>query len=600
MEVSGEDGGMDVEAIMQGDAYWDDVRGGWLDKVKVHEARMEEVGFMQREHLWDVVPRNQAAGHRIVSVRWVDTNKGTEERPEVRCRLVARDFNAGVDRDREDLFAATPPWELKRLLLSHAADREGGGVRKVMLVDVKKAHLYPPCREEVYIELPEEAGAGPAHVGRLRRMLYGLRAAAATWENHYASKLEEVGFKRGAATPVAFHHLGRGLNVVVHGDDFTFTGEDASLDWVLRHMKSWYQLKVRARLGPEEKDDKEAVLLGRIIRWHGWGITCEADPKYRQRIMAALGLTEDSKSLAAPGTREEDAKVEEAAAWMGEDTQYRAIVATVNYLATDQPDLQFASKEACRDMSAPSPQSWAKLKRIGRYLVGRTQAVWKFPWKKGPGSWRVTVDSDWAGDRATRRSTSGGIIRLGEHCLKTWSSTQSSPALSSCEAEYYAMVDGATRVLGLEEAARELGIVGTGVDLETDASAAKSYASRRGAGRIRHIEVKWLWLQKAVAEGRFRLAKVAGTENPADVLTKYKTLAEARELLRPVSVELVGRLSLGPAEENRGPSAIGWLHQGKSEENGDPTRDGWLRLGGTGRWADAVEEQEKERGHSGR
>ena len=109
MEVGGEDGGMDVEAVIQGNAYWDDVRGGWLDREKVHEARMEDVSFMQREHLRDVVPRSQATGHRIVSVRWGDAKKGTEERPEVRCRLVARDFKAGVDRVREDLFAATPP-----------------------------------------------------------------------------------------------------------------------------------------------------------------------------------------------------------------------------------------------------------------------------------------------------------------------------------------------------------------------------------------------------------------------------------------------------------------------------------------------------------
>ena len=78
--------GMDVEAVMQGGAFWDDVRGGWLDKDKVREARMEELTFMQKEHLWDVVPRSRAKGHRVVSVRWVDTNKGSPEAPEVRCR----------------------------------------------------------------------------------------------------------------------------------------------------------------------------------------------------------------------------------------------------------------------------------------------------------------------------------------------------------------------------------------------------------------------------------------------------------------------------------------------------------------------------------
>ena len=131
-------GGMDLEVVVQGGAaVWDDVRGGWLDKEAVRKARMEEVGFMEKEKLWDVVSREMAAGKRIVSVKWVDTNKGTEEAPEIRCRLVARDFNSG-DRDREDLFAATPPWELKRLLMSHAADRADGAVRKMLLIDVKR------------------------------------------------------------------------------------------------------------------------------------------------------------------------------------------------------------------------------------------------------------------------------------------------------------------------------------------------------------------------------------------------------------------------------------------------------------------------------
>ena len=86
------------------------------------------------------------------------TNKGTENKPEIRCRLVARDFR-GVAKDREDLSAATPPWELKKLLMSHAADRSNGKTRKMLLIDVKKAHLNSESTEDVYIELPEEVGA---------------------------------------------------------------------------------------------------------------------------------------------------------------------------------------------------------------------------------------------------------------------------------------------------------------------------------------------------------------------------------------------------------------------------------------------------------
>ena len=419
------------------------------------------------------------------------------------------------------------------------------------------------------MELPEEAGAKPDQIGKLDNWLYWFRPAAAAWENHYAGKLEEAGFVRGVSTPVSFYHPERDISLVVHGDDFTFVGEQEHLEWVIEQMKSWYQIKVRARLGPEEGDDKQAVLLGRIVRWHEWGISCEADPKYRRRILEALGLGEGSKCLSSPGVREEDGKDSGATKRLGEDKVYRGIVATVNYLATDQPDLQFASKEACRDMSAPDERSWGKLKRIGRYLLGRQQVVWQYPWKEGLGGWTVTVDSDWAGDRDTRKSTSGGIIRLGSHCIKTWSITQSSPALSSCEAEYYALVDGATRALGIRTAARELGIVSDElvVEAQTDSSAAKAYASRRGAGRIRHIEVRWLWLQQAVVEGRIRLTKLPGTSNPADILTKYKAFNDYREQLRAVSVEVVGNAPGHGREEI-----------------------GWLRLGSGIRWADAAVE----------
>ena len=82
-------------------------------------------------------------------------------------------------------------------------------------------------------------------------------------------------------------------------------------------MKDWYQIKVRTRLEPDEGGDNRAVLLGRILRWHEWGMSCEADPKYREHILEALGLQEASKCLNSPGTREEDGKGDGAIGKMG-------------------------------------------------------------------------------------------------------------------------------------------------------------------------------------------------------------------------------------------------------------------------------------------
>ena len=125
--------------------------------------------------------------------------------------------------------------------------------------------------------------------------------------------------------------------------------------------------------------------------------------------------------------------------------------------------------------------------------------------------------------------------------------------MSSCEAEYYAVVEGATRALGMQTAAKELGIGADDLVIQaaTDSSGAKSFASRRGSGRVRHIETKWLWLQHAVATGRFRMKKVAGVDNPADVLTKFLTHSDMKEKLKTVSVDVVGKGSEAPCREDQ-------------------------------------------------
>eukprot|EP00973_Karenia_brevis_P030300 4178106-Karenia_brevis.AAC.1 len=67
---------------------------------------------------------------------------------DVRSRMVARRFKVR-DRDRDDLFAETPPWEAKRLSMSRAMCRRADGRRRrLMSIDVKKAHLNADCRED--------------------------------------------------------------------------------------------------------------------------------------------------------------------------------------------------------------------------------------------------------------------------------------------------------------------------------------------------------------------------------------------------------------------------------------------------------------------
>ena len=105
------------------------------------------------------------------------------------------------------------------------------------------------------------------------------------------------------------------------------------------------------------------------------------------------------------------------------------------------------------------------------------------------------------------------------------------------------MVEGAPRGLGLRSMLGELGVVTGAVELLADSSAAKSFVSRRGLGKMRHVDVKFLWLQESVILGNVRVIKVHGECNPADLLTKYLEWARIQMLGALVGVEVVTNLS---------------------------------------------------------
>ena len=253
----------------------DDLSGKELDPKLVHDARKEEVSFMEGLGVWVASSRNECiemTGKEPVTTKWVDVNKGRDGEVLIRSRLVARDFKGKHEAHQFEVFAAMPPLEAKRLLFRMAmvegsigGDERRGRV-KLMFIDVKKAHLNGCLKsdEHAFVGLPDEAGGG---VAKLRRWLYGMRPAASAWEDDYAVNMGRVGLLRGRAAPTTFVHQERGLRLVVWGDDFTFLGREEDLKWIAKLMSEWYDIKIRAIVGPGAGDDKEVRILNRSVTW---------------------------------------------------------------------------------------------------------------------------------------------------------------------------------------------------------------------------------------------------------------------------------------------------------------------------------------------
>ena len=107
--------------------------------------------------------------------------------------------------------------------------------------------------------------------------------------------------------------------------------------------------------------------------------------------------------------------------------------------------------------------------------------------------------------------------------VKAWSRTQDAITLSSAEAELVALGKLAMEVLGVRSMCEEwrLSEPGQVSRLFADSSAALSIAKRQGAGKMRHINVKSLWLQEKAVQRILAYDKVRGEDNPSDGLTAH-------------------------------------------------------------------------------
>ncbi len=363
---------------------------------------------------------------------------------------------------------------------------------------------------------------------------------------------------------------------MVHGDDFVAVGKERHLQETQKALEEKYKLKVE-KLGAEKNDAKEIRVLNTVIRHTDDGLELEADPRHVELVVRELGL-ESARTTRTPGAKparkQLEKKTAEAqgeldipkpdrkpahpnppesrhpAAVEGENDEdgegpvlqatearrFRAVVARLNYLASDRPDVQFAVKEVARNMSSPRASHWPALRRIGMYLKGRPRLVLKYLWQKAVGTAVAYTDSDWAGCPKTAKSTSGGIVTLGGHLVKSYSRQQKTVALSSAEAELHAMVAASAETLGIIGLCRDMGMEIAG-EVYADSSAALGIAQRSGVGKVRHLRVQALWVQEVRCTGRLGYKKVLGTRNPADILTKHVPVELLDAHLQTLGVE---------------------------------------------------------------
>ena len=340
--------------------------------------------------------------------------------------------------------------------------------------------------------------------------------------------MQTIGFEVGKYNVSTYYHKSKKIRTLVHGDDFVSACSRPSAVWLKHKLQERFEIKTTI-IGHGIEDAKEGKVLNRVIRAVKEGFEYEADQRHGE-IMAKTLELEDARPVSTAGgdekpwLEEEESQALDAA----KATEYRALAARANYLASDRPDMQYSTKEVCRGMATPTVGDRRKLKRLTRFLVGRPRVVTRFAFQAQPGEIQGFSDSDWAGCKRTAKSTSGGVIMVGSHFVKSWSSTQKSITLSSGEAELVAAVKMAGELIGLTQLYQHWGVEVQG-KIWVDSSAAIGTIQRRGNGKLRHVRVGSLWIQEKVEEGELHVKKVHGEENPGDLCTTNLSVAKVEK-----------------------------------------------------------------------
>ena len=161
----------------------------------------------------------------------------------------------------------------------------------------------------------------------------------------------------------------------MHGDDFTNLGYKESLDWFRGEISKRYEVKFRARLGPEKGDDKSVRILNRIVSWTSEGIRYEADQRHAEIITKILGL-EGKKHIGTPGTKaanEKDEEGDDEPLGKREASTYRAITARGNYMSQDRTDIKICCQGAKQAHGETASEGLEKVDKVWQICIGESK-----------------------------------------------------------------------------------------------------------------------------------------------------------------------------------------------------------------------------------
>jgi hypothetical protein len=290
----------------------------------------------------------------------------------------------------------------------------------------------------------------------LKKNLYGLKKDPRQWYLKFDRFMIEQGYIRCHSDHcVYFKRIENGSHIIflLYVDDMLVVGSNMQdINVLKKKLSNSFAMK---DLGVAKK-----ILGMRITRDRKNHKLTLSQGLYTEKVLERFRM-QNAKPVSTPLanhfklTKEMCPKTKEEIEYMSR-VPYSSIVGSLMYaMVCTRPDIAHAMGVVSRCMNNPGKEHWKALKWILRYLRGTATHALCFG-----GSdifLQGCVDLDMAGDKDSRRRTTGYVFTIGGIAVSWISKLQKVVAISTIEAEYVVATKASKEMIWLQRFMEELG-----------------------------------------------------------------------------------------------------------------------------------------------
>ncbi|KAL5554515.1 hypothetical protein UlMin_041916 [Ulmus minor] len=215
-----------------------------------------------------------------------------------------------------------------------------------------------------------------------------------------------------------------------------------------------------------------------------------------------------------------------------------AVGSLIYSMVSTRPDLSFVMSVLSRFISNPGKYHWEAMKWLLRYVKGTTNLGLVYEKKNGTKhGLEGFVDSDYAGNKDNRRSTTSYCFYLNGCCISWKTQLQPIVALSTTKAEYIATTEALKEALWLQGLLHELNVMEEKAIVYTDNQSALHLCKNPiFHERTKHVDIGYHFIREKITDGIIIIEKISTEDNLADAETKVVTLSKFKICLNLLKI----------------------------------------------------------------